>query len=94
MKKQDVKKVAMLARIQVPAERLEGLAEELSRIVDWVGELEQVDTKDAKPLYAPSGDKLEPRQDQPVAQNKQEILQNAPKEHSGFFMVPKVIGGE
>jgi len=92
MKKEDVKKVAMLSRIAVPENRLEGLAEELSRIIDWVSELEQVNTEKVEPLYAPSGQQLELAKDEPVPQSKQDVLRNAPNENSGFFMVPKVLG--
>ena len=42
--KTTVAKIARLARINVPDERLEPLAEELSRILNWIAELDEVET--------------------------------------------------
>ncbi|HIF09370.1 MAG TPA: aspartyl/glutamyl-tRNA amidotransferase subunit C, partial [Sneathiellales bacterium] len=42
--KATVAKIANLARIAVPEDQLEPLADELSNILDWVEQLSEVDT--------------------------------------------------
>ena len=48
--KDDVKKIAFLARIRVPDEALEPLAGELSNIIGWVEQLSEVDTDGVQPM--------------------------------------------
>ena len=45
-----VRKVARLARIKEPEERLEPLARELSSIMGWIDQLAQVDTDGVEPM--------------------------------------------
>ena len=45
-----VRKVAKLARIAEPEERLIGLAHELNGIMKWIEQLAEVDTKDVEPM--------------------------------------------
>ena len=50
LSKDDVRKIAYLARIRVPEERLEPLAGELNNIVGWVEQLQEVDTNGVEPM--------------------------------------------
>ena len=45
-----VRKIAHLARIEVPDGELGGLADELSNILDWVEQLGEVDTDGVAPM--------------------------------------------
>ena len=47
-----VLRIAALAHISVPAEDLEKLAGELSNIIGWVEQLNEVDTEDVRPMSA------------------------------------------
>ena len=48
--KATVAKIAHLARIHVPEQELESLAGDLSKIIDWVEQLAEVDTDDVAPM--------------------------------------------
>ena len=48
--KSTVARIAQLARIKVPEEDLDALAEELSKIVGWVEQLDEVDTEGVAPM--------------------------------------------
>ena len=87
-----VKKVARLARIAEPPERLEPLAQELNAIIAWIEQLDEVDTEGVEPLASVVHAKLPMREDV-VADggDAARVLANAPKSAQGFFVVPKVV---
>lgn len=90
--KDTVKKIARLARIAVPDEQTESLAGELNGILNWIAELEQVDTDGVQPLASVTGHPLPVRSDQVTDGDQAEaVLANAPEQASGFFVVPKVV---
>ena len=87
-----VRKVANLARIREPEDRLEPLAQELSAILAWIEQLGEVDTDGVEPMTSVVAAKLPMRQD--VVSDGgcvDDILANAPKSKGGFFVVPKVV---
>ena len=87
-----VRRIAHLARIEMPEERLEPMARELSNILDWVEQLGEVDTEGVQPLSAVIPNDLRWRADEVTDGGIQDkILANAPKPMHGFFAVPKVI---
>lgn len=88
----DVKRIARLARIAVPTEELEPLAEELSGILQWVEQLDSVDTKDVAPMTSVVDLTLPMRADAVTDGGIQDkVLANAPERVQGFFAVPKVV---
>ena len=90
--KDDVKKVARLARIAVPEERLEGLAGELNGILGWIDELNEVDIEGVEPMTSVVAAKLPLREDIVTDGGIQDqVLSNAPKSEDGFFVVPKAV---
>jgi aspartyl-tRNA(Asn)/glutamyl-tRNA(Gln) amidotransferase subunit C len=87
--KSTVVRIAQLARIRVPEADLDGLAEELSNILGWVEQLDEVDTEGVEPMAsATEGMGLRQRRD---GNCRDDVLSNAPEERDGFFVVPKVI---
>ena len=58
-----VRKVAKLARIAEPEERLEPLARELSAILDWIEQLGEVDTDEVEPMTTAVAATLPMRED-------------------------------
>ena len=87
-----VAKIARLARLAVPEERLAPLAQDLNRILSWIEELNEVDTDGVEPLASVTGHSLPLRED--VVNDgdmADKVLANAPEEASGFFVVPKVV---
>ena len=87
-----VRKVARLARIAEPEERLEPLARELSGILDWIEQLAEVNTDGVEPMTTSVAMKL-PLRDDLVTDggDPARVLSNAPKSDKGFFVVPKVV---
>lgn len=90
--KNTVRKVARLARIAVPEERLEPLAKELNGILTWIEQLNEVDINGVEPMTTPVEMKLPLREDVVTDGNiRDQVLANAPKAEDGFFVVPKVV---
>ena len=87
-----VRRVARLARIREPEERLEPLARELSGILGWIEQLNEVDTDGVEPMTSVVDAKL-PMRDDVVTDGGDDglVLSNAPSEADGFFVVPKVV---
>lgn len=90
--KATVARIAALARIRVPEEDLDGLAEELSNILGWIEQLNAVDTADVPPMSQASEQKLRWRADEVTEGGiPEKVLANAPAAKDGYFTVPKVI---
>jgi aspartyl-tRNA(Asn)/glutamyl-tRNA(Gln) amidotransferase subunit C len=87
-----VRRVARLARIKVTDEEARKLPQELSAILDWVAELNTIDTENVPPMTGAGPSALPMRADVVTEGDKaQDILRNAPKTVDDFFLVPKVI---
>lgn len=87
-----VRRVAKLARIREPEERLEPLARELSSILGWIEQLGEVDTDGVEPMTSAVAAKLPMREDVVTdGGDSGAVLANAPSEADGFFVVPKVV---
>ncbi|HRI75867.1 MAG: Asp-tRNA(Asn)/Glu-tRNA(Gln) amidotransferase subunit GatC [Alphaproteobacteria bacterium] len=90
--KDTVGKIARLARIRVTETEKETLAAELSGILAMVEKLNTVDTKGVEPLTSVVQVKLPQRPDVVTDGGiPEKILQNAPEQTAGFFVVPKVV---
>jgi aspartyl-tRNA(Asn)/glutamyl-tRNA(Gln) amidotransferase subunit C len=87
-----VRKVARLARIAEPEERLEPLAKELSGILNWIEQLNEVDTDGVEPMTSAVHTPLPMREDVVTeGGDPAKVLSNAPKTVNNFFVVPKVV---
>ena len=87
-----VRKVAKLARIAEPEDRLEPLAKELSGIMAWIEQLNEVDTDGVEPMTTSVHTKLPMREDVVTeGGDPAKVLGNAPRTEKGFFVVPKVV---
>lgn len=87
-----VRKVAFLSRLRVEPEKLEETKQEFNKILSWVEELNEVDTDNVKPLVSVNDESLTMREDVVNAgQMSEAILQNAPTQEFGYFVVPKVV---
>ena len=92
IEKNQVKKVAKLSRISLDESKVESLSKDLNSIINFVEQLNKLDTKDTKPLTSVIDKTLEPRNDKVNdGQMKEEILKNSPDKNVDFFIVPKVI---
>jgi aspartyl-tRNA(Asn)/glutamyl-tRNA(Gln) amidotransferase subunit C len=90
--KDTARKVAHLARIEVEDAALEPLARDLSRILDFMDELDEVDVTGVEPMTSVTPMDLKRREDVVTDGSRQaDILSNAPDAREGFFAVPKVV---
>lgn len=87
-----VARIAHLARLRLPEEKLEPMAGELNQLLSWVEQLAEVNTDDVPPLTSVVHARL-PKRDDVVTDGdrRDDVLLNAPDAQNGFFAVPKVI---
>jgi aspartyl-tRNA(Asn)/glutamyl-tRNA(Gln) amidotransferase subunit C len=87
-----VKRIARLARIKVSAAEAKGLEKELSGILDWVRQLDEVDTAAVEPMTRVVPIELKRREDKVTDGNiADDIVKNAPLVEDHYFVVPKVV---
>ena len=90
--KNQVKKVAKLSRISLDDSKLESLSKDLDSILNFVEQLNKVETKKTEPLTSIVDKTLEPRNDKiNDGKIKDQILKNSPDKNEEFFIVPKVV---
>jgi aspartyl-tRNA(Asn)/glutamyl-tRNA(Gln) amidotransferase subunit C len=93
---EDVGRVAELAHLELTQEESAGMLRDLNAILDYVAELNELDTKGVVPLAqvselandapaVPRPDVIEPSLDRAV------VMREAPETDGVFFKVPKVI---
>jgi aspartyl-tRNA(Asn)/glutamyl-tRNA(Gln) amidotransferase subunit C len=86
------RKVAKLARIRVEEAALSDLAAQLSGILGFMEQLNEVDVVGIEPMTSVTPMRLVRREDMVTDGNIQaQILKNAPDAREGFFAVPKVV---
>ncbi|MDZ4096687.1 MAG: Asp-tRNA(Asn)/Glu-tRNA(Gln) amidotransferase subunit GatC [Paracoccaceae bacterium] len=86
------RRVAKLARIRVEEAALPALAQELSGILGFMEQLNEVDVTGIEPMTSVTPMRLKRRADVVTDGNMQaQILANAPDAREGFFAVPKVV---
>ena len=87
-----VRHIARLARIAVSDEEVAALAPELSNILGWIEQLQEVDVAGVQPMTAVIPNTLRLRDDVVTEGGIQgDVLKNAPAAEHGFFAVPRVI---
>jgi len=89
---QQVSKIAKLARIRLSDAEKTHYAKEMTSILQWIEQLQSVNTDNVAPLASVSDQTLPWRKDEVTDGNIQkEVLANAPNQQYGCFAVPKVI---
>ncbi len=87
-----VRRIARLARIKISDAEAKSLEGELSGILDWVAQLDEVDTSAVEPMTRVVAQDMKMRAD---VVNDGEIADivtaNAPESEDNFFVVPKVV---
>jgi aspartyl-tRNA(Asn)/glutamyl-tRNA(Gln) amidotransferase subunit C len=90
--KDTVAKIARLARIRVSEAQQEALSSELSNILGWVEQLNELDTDGVAPMTSVVAITPPLREDTVTdGQCQDKVLANAPEPAHGFFAVPKVV---
>ena len=87
----EVLRIAQLAELDVDDETLPGLADQMSRILDYVAQLSAVPANGSVKVFVPGPDAIRFRTDEvnppPLAFGPDEF---APAFKEGFFVVPKL----
>lgn len=87
-----VSHIAQLARLGLNPDDLSTMQYELSKVVEFIDQLNAVDVKDLEPMTYPFGANLRLREDVVNEQSQHEpFLALAPETQSGLYLVPKVI---
>ena len=90
--KATVQRIAGLARIRVTDDEAKGLEKELSGILDWVKQLDEVDTLGVEPMVRVVAQEMKQRTDVVTdGEIADAITANAPLTEDHFFVVPKVV---
>jgi aspartyl-tRNA(Asn)/glutamyl-tRNA(Gln) amidotransferase subunit C len=93
LSRQEVAKVGLLARLALSPEDLERMTGELSKIVGFVSQLDELETASVEPLAHPLDTQNVFRADVPSASlSTAEALQSAPRHDGSCFLVPAVLG--
>ena len=90
--REQVARIAVLARIKVPAYELDHLAGELDHILGWIEQLGEVDTSGVEPMSRVVEMTLPMREDVVTGgEDRADVLANGPEATEAFFTVPKVV---
>ena len=92
IKPEDIKKIAYLARLGIDESAMPEYASSLTEILDFVEQMNSADTENIQPMAHPQDMVQRLREDIVTESDQRELLmQNAPKAEKGLFLVPKVI---
>lgn len=87
-----VRTIAVLARLRLADDQLAPLGKDLSAIIGWVEQLQEVDTAGVTPMTSVVDLRLPDRDDQVTDGNCRDgVLANAPERIDCFYSVPKVV---
>ena len=85
-------KIAHLARLEFDEKDAEKMMADMTAIVTWVEQLNQVNTDGVEPLTTMSHERNALREDEVLPHlPHDQALKNAPKKNSVYFRVPKVL---
>jgi aspartyl-tRNA(Asn)/glutamyl-tRNA(Gln) amidotransferase subunit C len=92
LNRQDVEKIAHLARLAISEEDVSRYAEELSKILEFADQMNAVDTSQVSPMAHPLDASQRLRADIVTETDRRELFQaGAPHTEAGLYLVPKVI---
>lgn len=92
LQKEDIEKIAHLARLGIDEADVPDYAHELTNILGLVEQMSAVDTDGVAPMAHPLDAHQRLREDEVTEQDQRELLQaNAPQVDAGLFLVPQVI---
>lgn len=87
-----VRKIAKLARLAMPEEKVPSMVNELNGILSWIEMLQEVDVEGVEPMTSAVAIEMPMRED--IVSDgfiQEKVLKNAPKADHGFFVVPKSV---
>ncbi len=94
LKKSDVKHVAKLAKLKLTSKEIDKFSKQLSRIISYVEELNEVDTSKTEPTSQTTGLENVSREDKKISKDcfsQEEALSGTEKKHNNYFVVPRIF---
>ena len=92
MDKKTVTTISYLSRLKIDDEKEQKIINDLSNIIEFVDQLNVVDTSEIDPLANPLEKTAKTRKDIVTAKNlKKELLDVAPSANEDYFLVPRVV---
>lgn len=94
LSKEDILKLARLARLQLDEAEVDAFQHEITDILGYVEMLKDVDTKGLKPTYQVTGLTNVTRVDEVVdyGADKDALLKNAPRREGDYIKVNRMVG--
>ena len=90
--KEEVKKVAKLSRLKLNEEQIENHANQIEKILDYINQLEKIDTTNVDcTTRAIEVVNVLRTDEKEKFKNRDDILNLAPSREDDFFKVPKII---
>ena len=92
LSKDDVLNIANLAKLQVNEDEVERYKQDLSRILEFVEQMNQADVDNIAPMAHPQ-EMMQPLREDAITETDQreKFQQIAPATQDGLYLVPKVI---
>ena len=92
MDKKTVTTISYLSRLKIDDEKEEKIINDLGNIIEFVDQLNDVDTSEIDPLANPLEKTAKTRKDIVTAKNlKKKLLEVAPSANEDYFLVPRVV---
>ena len=92
MDKKTVTTISYLSRLKIDDEKEEKIINDLDNIIEFVDQLNDVDTSEIAPLANPLEKTAKTRKDIVTAKNlKKKLLEVAPSANEDYFLVPRVV---
>ena len=89
---EDVRKVSKLARLDIPDESIKIYSDQLEKIIDYIAQLEEIDTNNIPPTTRAVEVVNVFREDVVnVSDVREDILKLAPQKEGKFFRVPRIL---
>lgn len=90
--KDEIKYLSLLSRMDIDKNEIKDVEEKLSKIIDFVDQLQTISTDDIEPMAHPLNQSQRLRIDEVTETNDRENIQkNAQQIEKGMYLVPKVI---
>jgi aspartyl-tRNA(Asn)/glutamyl-tRNA(Gln) amidotransferase subunit C len=92
IRSEEVREIAVLARLELSAQEIERLTSDLDAILGYVDALKELDTSAVEPMThaVPFDCPLRP-DEVGTSLSLEEALRNAPRREASFFQVPRIV---
>ena len=92
MDNKTIETISYLARLKLDKDKKEKITQDLENIINFVAELQDLNTEDIAPLANPLEKVAPKRKDSVTSKSRKEIfLTNSPESDQNYFIVTKVV---